>query len=75
MFSIILYYFIQNKEHIIGVIDFNKKKHGKKFSFTELLVYPYEILTNDVSIVVFHPKKENIIHSIKNIASPNIILL
>jgi hypothetical protein len=75
MFSILLYSFIQNKENVIGVIDVNKDKQGKKFSFTELLVYPYEVLTDDVSIVVFHPKKNNIIQSIKNVANPIIMLI
>jgi hypothetical protein len=66
MFSVISYSRIQNKEDIIGVIDVDKNKHGKLFSCTNLLVYPYEHLQEDDSILIIHPKKENIIKMIQS---------
>lgn len=67
MWSIITYALIENKENIIGVIDYNKDKHNKWFSTTNILVYPYEQLTlHDSShILVIHPMKKNIVDTIK----------
>jgi hypothetical protein len=56
---------IQNKENIIGVIDFNKDKHGKLFSNTDLLIYPYEHLQDGDSILVIHAKRDNIIKNVQ----------
>ena len=42
MFSVLLYPWIENKEDVIGVVDVNPKKHGKKFSYTSLIVQPFE---------------------------------
>jgi hypothetical protein len=67
-FSMITYEFISNKEDILGVIDYNKDKQGKKFSYTDLWVYPYEhlYLCTDASILVIHPKKNNIVKMIQS---------
>jgi len=46
MFSVVLYPWIENKEDVIGVVDVNPKKHGKKFSYTSLIVQPIEALDN-----------------------------
>jgi hypothetical protein len=66
MFSVISYSRIQNKEDVVGVIDINPTKHGKLFSCTELLVYPYEHLQEGDSILVIHPKKDNIIRMVQS---------
>ena len=44
MFSVVVYPWIENKEDVIGVVDVNPKKQGKKFSFTSLIVQPIEVL-------------------------------
>jgi hypothetical protein len=44
MFSVLIYPWIENKEDVIGVVDVNPKKHGKKFSYTSLIVQPIEAL-------------------------------
>ena len=44
MFSVVVYPWIENKEDVIGVVDVNPKKHGKKFSYTSLIVQPIEVL-------------------------------
>jgi len=78
MYSIILYQKIRNKNDVIGIIDLDKNKVGKKFSNTELIVYSYEHLTykNDYNILVKHPKKINIIDTIRQYNdSINIICL
>ena len=41
MFSVVVYPWIKNKEDVIGVVDVNPKKHGKKFSYTSLIVQPF----------------------------------
>jgi hypothetical protein len=77
--AIITYSLIVNKEDIIGIIDIDKNKQGKKFSTTDIIVYPYEHLKNfdyNTSILIDHPKKKNIIECIKNVnQNINIILL
>lgn len=72
MWSIIIYNLIENKENIIGVIDLNKEKQGKKFSTTNILIYGYEHIENsavdiNTSILIHHPKKNNIIKMIRSI--------
>jgi hypothetical protein len=77
MYGIIVYSCIENKEDVIGVIDYCQEKRGKKFGTTNLIVYPYEYLKNqyiNTHILIHHPKKNNIIASVKN-ANPNIIIL
>ena len=44
MFSVLVYPWIENKEDVIGVVDVNPKKHGKKFSYTSLIVHPFSEL-------------------------------
>ena len=69
MFSLITYAMIVNKENVIGVIDTNKKKQWKRFGNTSLIIYPYEKLHeygSETSILVFHPKKNNIIQQIRD---------
>jgi hypothetical protein len=78
MWSIITYALIENKENIIGVIDYNKDKHNKWFSTTNIMVYPYEHLSSYQSshILVIHPKKKNIVNMIKSVNDKiNIILM
>ena len=41
MFSVLVYPWIENKEDVIGVVDVNPKKHGKRFSYTSLIVQPF----------------------------------
>jgi hypothetical protein len=65
--TILLYPLIENKEDIIGVVDVNPEKQGKLFSYTSLIVQPYEIL--DIpgnTALVNHPKRRNIIATIKH---------
>jgi hypothetical protein len=68
-FSLITYELIENKQDVLGAIDANKKKQGRSFGNTSLLVHPYKKLKNygpETSILVFHPKKNNIIEQIKD---------
>lgn len=54
---------------MIGVIDTNQKKQWKRFGNTSLIVYPYEKLHeygSETSILVIHPKKNNIIQQIRD---------
>ena len=44
MFSVLVYPWIENKEDVIGVVDVNPKKQGKKFSYTSLIVQPFSEL-------------------------------
>ena len=67
MFSVLLYPWIENKEDVIGVVDVNPKKQGKKFSFTSLIVQPYEALDKPGNTaLVNHPKRKNIISMIQH---------
>lgn len=69
MFSLITYELIVNKENVLGIIDTNQKKQGKRFGNTQLLVYPYAKLKTygkETSILVIHPKMNNIIQQIKD---------
>jgi hypothetical protein len=69
MFSVLIYPWIENKEDVIGVVDVNPKKHGKKFSFTSLIVQPYEVLDKPGNTAfVNHPKRKNIISMIHHAA-------
>jgi hypothetical protein len=75
--SFIIYNLIENKENIIGIIDLNINKQGKKFGSTNILIYPYEYLKNfdnNTSILIFHQKKNNIISLVKN-NNPNINII
>ena len=77
MFSLITYELIVNKENVLGIIDTNQKKQGKRFGNTQLLVYPYDKLKTygkETSILVIHPKMNNIIQQIKDI-NPDIQIL
>jgi hypothetical protein len=66
MFTVLLYPWIQNKEDIIGIVDMDKKKQGKKFSYTLMIVQPYEALDKPGNTaLVNHPKRKNIIAMIK----------
>jgi hypothetical protein len=70
MWSLIIYNLIENKENIIGFIDLSKQKQGKKFGITDIMVYPYEHLINynkNANIFIFHPLKNNIINTVKNV--------
>ena len=65
MFSVLLYPWIENKEDIIGIVDVNPEKKGKKFSYTSLIVSSYESLDKpDNTALVNHPKRKNIISMI-----------
>jgi hypothetical protein len=77
MFSLITYELIVNKENVLGIIDTNQKKQGKRFGNTQLLVYPYDKLKTygkETSILVIHPKMNNIIQQIKD-TNPEIQIL
>jgi len=77
MFSLNIYNCIENKEDLIGVIDYSVEKIGKKFGNTDLIIYPYEHLKNyneNTHILISHPKKNNIITSVKN-ANSNINII
>ena len=69
MFTVLLYPWIENKDDVIGVVDVNPKKQGKKFSYTSLIVQPYEALdkTGNTALVN-HPKRKNIISMIQHSA-------
>jgi len=67
MFSVLIYPWIENKEDVIGIVDIDPKKQGKLFSYTSLIVQPYEVL--DIpgnTALVNHPKRRNIIGMIKH---------
>jgi len=67
MFTVLLYPWIENKEDIIGVVDVNPKKQCKKFSYTSLIVQPYEVLDQPGNTaLVNHPKRKNIMSMIKH---------
>jgi hypothetical protein len=69
MFSLITYELIVNKDCVIGVIDTNQKKQGKRFGNTSHVISSYDTLKNygkETSILVIHPKKNNIIQQIKD---------
>lgn len=75
MWSIISYALIENKENVVGVIDYNRDKHGKLFSTTNLLIYPYEQLYDGSNIIIIHPKKKNIAEMVKKLGkNVNIIM-
>jgi len=64
----LLYSRINNKKNIIGIIDKNKLKKGKLFSYSNLIINDYDYLKNynyDTNILVFGPHKNNIINDIK----------
>jgi hypothetical protein len=76
MWSIISYALIENKENVVGVIDYNREKHGKLFSTTNLLIYPYEQLYDGSNIIIIHPKKKNIAEMVKKLGkNVNIIMM
>lgn len=65
--SILLYLKINNTENIIGIIDKDKNKHGKKFSNTNIIISDYKYLkeyNSDTNILVFGSQKNNIINDI-----------
>ena len=67
MFSVLLYPWIENKEDIIGIVDVNPEKQGKKFSYTSLIISSYETLDKPGNTaIVNHPKRNNIIAMIKH---------
>jgi hypothetical protein len=67
MFSVLIYPWIENKEDIIGIVDMDPKKQGKKFSYTSLIVSPYESFDKlGNTALVNHPKRKNIIGMIQH---------
>jgi len=70
MQSLTIYNKIENKENIIGIIDYNKKIQNKKYGNTNLIIQTYEYLKNyssEYSILVFGYRTKDIINHIKNI--------
>jgi len=56
------YYFLKNKDNIIGFLDNNSQRHNKRLYGTNKLVYsPITIVTNATIIVCDCPYKEEII--------------
>jgi hypothetical protein len=61
--------------NVIGIIDQNSSLHTKKFANTGIQIYPYEYLTDfngcqpdkNACIVVFHPRKNDIVDCIRNV--------
>lgn len=69
MFSVLLYPWIENKEDVIGVVDVNPKKHGKKFSHTSLIVKSYaELDQQGNTALVLQQKRKQIIAMIQHSA-------
>ena len=69
MFSVLLYPWIENKEDVIGVVDVNPKKHGKRFSHTSLIVQPYAVLDQPGNTaLVLQQKRKQIIAMIQHAA-------
>lgn len=70
MQSIIIYSIIENKENVIGIIDYNTKIQNKKYGNTNFIIQPYEYLkdySSEYSILIFGVRKINIINHIRNI--------
>lgn len=68
MFSVLIYPWIENKEDIIGVVDVNPKKHGKKFSYTSLIVKPFEELDRAGNTALVLRQKRQLCHMIQHAA-------
>ena len=66
MFSVVLYPWIENKEDVIGVVDVNPKKHGKKFSYTSLIVKPIEALDHPGNTALVLIQKRTIVSMIQH---------
>jgi hypothetical protein len=67
MFSVLLYPWIENKKDVIGVVDVNPKKHGKKFSYTSLIVQSFaELDKPGNTALVLYQKRKQIIARIQN---------
>jgi len=62
MFSVVVYPWIENKEDVIGVVDVNPKKHGKKFSYTSLIVQPFAELDKPGNTALVLSQKRVAIH-------------
>jgi len=62
MFSVVVYPWIENKEDVIGVVDVNPKKHGKKFSYTSLIVQPFAELDKPGNTALVLSQKRVTIH-------------
>jgi hypothetical protein len=68
MFSVLIYPWIENKENLIGVVDVNPKKHGKKFSYTSLIVKPFEELDRPGNTALVMIQKRQLCHIIQHAA-------
>jgi hypothetical protein len=66
-----LYYFIKDKENVLGFIDNNKNRHGKPLYGTDKLVYsPTEIdYKNNHILLCECPYKDEILESLSKISS------
>lgn len=71
MYGQFLYYFINKKENILGFLDNNPDRHGKKLYGTDKLVYsPSSIDFDTATIIVCDcPYKEEIIKQLQNICN------
>jgi len=66
MLSVLIFPWIENKEDVIGIVDVNPEKQGKKFSYTSHIIKPYEALDKPGNTaLVNHPKRKNIISMIQ----------
>jgi hypothetical protein len=68
MFSVVVYPWIENKKDVIGVVDVNPKKHGKKFSYTSLIVQPLEALDQPGNTALILRQKRTLASNIKHAA-------
>ena len=69
MYGQFLYHTISKKENIIGFLDNNSERHGKKLYGTDKMVFnPTHIDYNNVNVIVCEcPYKDEIITGLKNI--------
>jgi len=67
MYTSFIYPWIENKEDVIGIIDKNPEKQGKKFSYTSHIIQPYEVFDKPGNTaLVNHPIRKNIISMIQH---------